>query len=98
LPNDPVETLMKLNAIAKFDRKPSVRLSSGLMPSDLRWASSLSATSACVDGPDTVSSLYHHESAARSGAVAREDGPLRDTESEDTWHAARALHPSAPGA
>ena len=32
LPNDPVETLMKLNAIAKFDRNPRVRLSSGLMP------------------------------------------------------------------
>ncbi len=32
LPNEPVETLMKLNAIAKFDRNPSVRLSSGLMP------------------------------------------------------------------
>ena len=32
LPYEPVETLMKLNAIAKFDRKPSVRRSSGLMP------------------------------------------------------------------
>ena len=30
LPNDPVETLMKLNAIAKFDRNPSVRLQLGL--------------------------------------------------------------------
>ena len=34
LPNDPVETLMKLNAIAKFDRNPRVRFSSGLIPSD----------------------------------------------------------------
>ena len=34
LPKEPVETLMKLNAIAKLLRKPSVRRSSGLMPSD----------------------------------------------------------------
>ena len=40
LPNEPVETLMKLNAMAKFDRKPSVRRSSGLMPNDSRCASS----------------------------------------------------------
>ena len=40
LPNDPVETLMKLNASAKFARNPSERFSWGLMPSDCRWASS----------------------------------------------------------
>ena len=40
LPNDPVETLMKLNASAKFARNPSDRFSCGLMPSDCRWASS----------------------------------------------------------
>ena len=34
LPNDPVETLMKLNASAKFARNPSDRFSCGLMPSD----------------------------------------------------------------
>ena len=42
-PNVPVETLMKLNAMAKFERKPSVRLSSGLIPKERRWASSRSA-------------------------------------------------------
>ena len=42
LPYDPVDTLMKLKAIAKFDRNPSVRLSSGLIPSERRWASSRS--------------------------------------------------------
>ena len=72
----PVETLMKLNAIAKFDRNPSVRLSSGLMPSDLRWASSFAATSDCMRGPDTASSLYHRDTA-RLGRGSR-DRPLRD--------------------
>ena len=38
LPNDPVETLMKLKASAKFARNPSDRFSCGLMPSDSRWA------------------------------------------------------------
>jgi len=38
LPYVPVETLMKLKAIAKFDRNPRVRRSSGLIPSDRRWA------------------------------------------------------------
>src|SRR5512132_1232336 len=62
LPNDPVDTLMKLNAIAKFDRNPSVLFSSGLIPSDRRWASSRAATSdALFPGPDTASSLYHRE-------------------------------------
>src|SRR6185436_7061406 len=74
LPNEPVETLMKLNAIAKFDRNPRVRLSSGLMPSDLRWASSRAATSDSMDEPDTVASLYHHEPCDGSRA-----GPLRGT-------------------
>src|SRR4051812_36239885 len=46
---------MKAKAMAKFDRKPSVRLSSGLIPSDRRCASSRSATSAAVSfGPATV--------------------------------------------
>ncbi len=40
LPNDPVETLMKLKASAKFARNPSDRFSCGLMPSDCRCASS----------------------------------------------------------
>ena len=40
LPYDPVETLMKLNAIAKLERNPRVRLSSGLIPSERRCASS----------------------------------------------------------
>jgi hypothetical protein len=44
-PNEPVDTLMKLNAIAKLDRKPSVRRSSGLIPSERRCASSRAATS-----------------------------------------------------
>lgn len=43
LPYEPVETLMKLNAIAKFDRKPSVRLSSGLIPRERKCASSRAA-------------------------------------------------------
>src|SRR4029079_17793840 len=54
LPYVPVETLMKLNAIAKFDRKPSVRLSSGLMPRERRCASSLADWS--WTDPDTISS------------------------------------------
>ena len=45
LPYVPVETLMKLNAIAKFDRNPRVRLSSGLIPSERNCASSRSAWS-----------------------------------------------------
>ena len=44
-PYDPVETLMKLNAIAKLDRNPRVRLSSGLMPRERRCASSWAAMS-----------------------------------------------------
>src|SRR5215210_5511242 len=63
LPNDPVDTLMKLNAIAKLDRNPSVRFSSGLIPRDRRWAPSRAATSALLPGPDTASSLYHRDSA-----------------------------------
>ena len=59
LPYDPVDTLMKLNAIAKFDRKPRVRRSSGLMPSERRWASSRSATSWLLTDPATMSSSYH---------------------------------------
>src|SRR6187431_1746444 len=56
LPNDPVETLMKLNAIAKFDRNPRVRLSSGLIPSDRSCASSRSACSWTESA--TISSSY----------------------------------------
>src|SRR5262245_132924 len=70
-PYVPVETLRKLNAIAKFDRNPRVRRSSGLMPSDRRWASSRAATSCSVAGPDTTSSLYHRDSAS-IGAAERE--------------------------
>src|SRR5215208_3354330 len=81
-PNDPVETLMKLKAMAKLDRNPSVRLSSGLMPSDLRWASSRAATSDALPGPDTASSLYQRGSAwLGSGARVR-------TSSGDARHAA----------
>src|SRR5690349_18372447 len=64
LPNEPVETLMKLNAIAKFERNPRVRLSSGLMPSDRSCASSRAAISADDDmGPDTDFLLYRHGSS-----------------------------------
>src|SRR4029079_5997904 len=49
---------------AKFDRKPSDRCSSGLIPSDRRWASSRAATSDWLDGPDTVASLFHRERRA----------------------------------
>ena len=45
LPYEPVETLMKLKAMAKFDRNQSVRLSSGLIPSERRCASSRATTS-----------------------------------------------------
>src|SRR5215208_3797440 len=55
-PYDPVETLMKLNAIAKFERNPRVRLSSGLIPRERRWASSRSAWS--LTDPVTISSSY----------------------------------------
>ena len=63
LPNEPVETLMKLNAIAKFDRKPSVRRSSGLMPSEIRWASSCAAMSWGL--LDTILSSYHRTAGMR---------------------------------
>ena len=56
--NEPVETLMKLNASAKFDRNPSERCSSGLMPSERRWASSRAATSCGLTDPATISSSY----------------------------------------
>src|SRR3954453_11301194 len=58
LPNEPVETLMKLNAIAKFDRKPSVRRNSGLIPRDNRWASSRAATSSGFIESATGSSSF----------------------------------------
>src|SRR5204862_3636693 len=65
-------------AIAKFDRNPRVRLSSGLMPSDRRCASSRAATSA-VDsmGPDTGFLLYHHGRRARETVLFEGD---RETE------------------
>ncbi len=40
LPNEPVLTLMKLKASAKFAMNPSVRFSWGLIPRDSRCASS----------------------------------------------------------
>ena len=55
-PYEPVDTLMKLNAIAKFDRNPSVRRSSGLMPSDCRCASSRAAMSSGLTVPATIPS------------------------------------------
>src|SRR6476661_5950528 len=72
-PYDPVETLMKLNAIAKFERNPRVRLSSGLMPSDRRCASSRAATSPLSTDPATISSSYHRTTGARlpSGELTR---------------------------
>ena len=56
LPNDPVETLMKLNARAKFDEEAErPRSAAGLMPSDSRCASSRAAMSwADSRCPDTV--------------------------------------------
>src|SRR5262245_15351100 len=64
LPYVPVETLMKLNAIAKFDRNPRVRLSSGLIPSDSRWASSRAAWSWADSA--TISSSYLRAWGARA--------------------------------
>src|SRR6476646_11337340 len=64
LPNDPVETLMKLNAIAKFERKPSVRRNSGLIPSDKSWASSRAATSSGFIESATGSSSFRRRLGA----------------------------------
>ena len=66
-PNEPVDTLMNANAIAKFDRKPRVRLSSGLMPSDSRCASSRAAWSEALTGPATTT-LLHHRAATGDAA------------------------------
>ena len=68
-PNEPVDTLIKANAIAKFDRKPRVRLSSGLMPSDCRCASSRAAWSEALTGPATTTSST---TAPRLGDAAGE--------------------------
>ena len=53
---------MKLKAMAKFDRKPSVRRSSGLMPSDCRCASSRAICSlvACTGPRSSGSSSPPH--------------------------------------
>ena len=72
LPKEPVETLMKLNAIAKFDRKPSVRRNSGLMPSERRWASSCAAMS--CECSDTILSSYHRTIGARLTSGERTRG------------------------
>jgi hypothetical protein len=61
LPKDPVDTLMKLNASAKFARNPSDRFSWGLIPSDSRCASSRAAMSW------ELSSSYHR--APRSASL-----------------------------
>ena len=56
LPNDPVETLMKLNASAKFATNPSERFSWGLMPRDSRCASSRAEMS-WADSPGPATSF-----------------------------------------
>src|SRR5262245_51512125 len=54
---------MKLKAIAKFERNPRVRLSSGLIPSERSCASSRSAWSWTESA--TISSSYLHAGARR---------------------------------
>src|SRR6476661_6435560 len=79
LPYVPVDTLMKLKAMAKFDRNPSVRRSSGLMPSDRSCASSRAATSWGLPGPDTDPSSYHRAGGASltSGESYEDAGECR---------------------
>ena len=62
---------MNANAIAKFDRKPRVRLSSGLMPSDCRCASSRAAWSEAVDR--TRHEILLHHRAATGDAAGETD-------------------------
>src|SRR5215210_960394 len=67
---------MKLKAIAKFDRNPRVRRSSGLIPSERRWASSFAAWSAPCMASATRASLLqpHRRGAGRSleGTLGRD--------------------------
>src|SRR5947199_220169 len=62
-----------LNTTAKTDRNPSVRASSGLIPSERKWASSRAATSVDSTEPATTILLYH-----RTGSASLTSGERRE--------------------
>ncbi len=73
-PYEPVETLMNAKAIAKLDRNPRVRFSSGLMPRARSCASSRAATSWGLLDSATISSSYRRPTRARlTSGERRED-------------------------
>ena len=65
LPNDPVETLMKLNAIAKFDRNPSDPVQLGLDAERPQVRVVLRRDVLGTAGPATISSSYLRTTGAR---------------------------------